>query len=42
MIEVYGLTKDFGNIRAVDDLTLIIERGVVFGFLGPQSITMLN
>jgi ABC-2 type transport system ATP-binding protein len=31
------LTRRFGNARAVDDLTLDIPRGIVFGFLGPNG-----
>ncbi len=37
MIELAGLTKDFGRTRAVDDLTATIEAGVVTGFLGPNG-----
>jgi ABC-2 type transport system ATP-binding protein len=32
-----GLTKVFGDTRAVDDLTCTIEPGVVTGFLGPNG-----
>jgi ABC-2 type transport system ATP-binding protein len=31
------LTRRFGNALALDDLTLDIPRGVVFGFLGPNG-----
>lgn len=37
IIEVKGLTKTFGGTRAVDDLTLTIEPGMVTGFLGPNG-----
>ena len=37
MIELAGLTKVFGDTRAVDDLTCSIEPGVVTGFLGPNG-----
>jgi ABC-2 type transport system ATP-binding protein len=37
MIELTGLTKVFGQIRAVDDLTCSIEPGMVTGFLGPNG-----
>ncbi len=37
MIETEGLTKDFGNFRAVDDITLSIEGGSVFAVLGPNG-----
>jgi ABC-2 type transport system ATP-binding protein len=37
MIELAGLTKVFGDTRAVDDLTCTIEPGMVTGFLGPNG-----
>jgi ABC-2 type transport system ATP-binding protein len=37
MIELKGLTKLFGQTRAVDDLTCSIEPGLVTGFLGPNG-----
>ncbi|MHB8329070.1 MAG: ABC transporter ATP-binding protein [Acidimicrobiales bacterium] len=36
-IEVQGLTKRFGAVIAVDDLSFVAERGVVTGFLGPNG-----
>ncbi len=36
-IEVEGLTKSFGGKRAVDGLTMRVERGEIFGFLGPNG-----
>ncbi len=36
-IRIEGLTKRFGNRAAVDDLTLEVRRGEVFGFLGPNG-----
>jgi ABC-2 type transport system ATP-binding protein len=36
-IEVRGLTKRFGDITAVDDLTFTADRGRVTGFLGPNG-----
>ncbi len=32
-----GLTKRFGEFVAVDELSLAVERGEVFGFLGPNG-----
>lgn len=32
-----GLTKDFDNLRAVDGLSIHVEPGTVFGFLGPNG-----
>src|SRR3989475_11563843 len=37
MIEAHGLTKDYGDKRAVDDLSFTVEPGVVTGFLGPNG-----
>ena len=37
VIETRGLTKAFGAIRAVDDLSLQVPRGGVFGLLGPNG-----
>lgn len=36
-IRVEGLTKSFGDHKAVNDLTLEVPPGSVFGFLGPNG-----
>lgn len=36
-IRMTGLTRDFKTVRAVDDVTLAIPPGAVFGFLGPNG-----
>jgi ABC-2 type transport system ATP-binding protein len=36
-IEVRGLTKRFGDVLAVDDLSFEVESGTVTGFLGPNG-----
>jgi ABC-2 type transport system ATP-binding protein len=36
-IEIRGLTKQYGPVRAVDDLTFAIATGAVVGFLGPNG-----
>jgi ABC-2 type transport system ATP-binding protein len=36
-IAIEGLTKDYGDVRAVDDLTLDIPEGEIFGLLGPNG-----
>ncbi len=36
-IVVEHLTKTFGDVRAVDDLTFSVEPGTVTGFLGPNG-----
>jgi gliding motility-associated transport system ATP-binding protein len=37
LIEVQGLTKLYGERRAVEDLTFSVPRGQVLGFLGPNG-----
>jgi ABC-2 type transport system ATP-binding protein len=36
-IETHGLTRTFGSLRAVDDVSLQAPRGAIFGFLGPNG-----
>jgi len=37
IIRVQNLTKTFGNFAAVDDITLDIKKGEIFGLLGPNG-----
>ena len=37
MIDTENLTKKFGDLTAVDSLTLHVDDGEVFGFLGPNG-----
>ena len=37
MIEIKNLTKRYGQIRAVDDISLTIKKGEILGFLGPNG-----
>jgi ABC-2 type transport system ATP-binding protein len=37
MIETKHLTKNYGNLTAVDDLNLSIQDGDIFGFIGPNG-----
>lgn len=37
MIEIKKLTKNFGNLVAVDELDLSIGAGDIFGFIGPNG-----
>ena len=37
MIEVAGLTRRFGSLVAVDDISFHLEKGEVVGFLGPNG-----
>jgi ABC-2 type transport system ATP-binding protein len=36
-IEINRVTKRFGETRAVDDLTLSVREGAVYGFIGPNG-----
>ncbi len=36
-IRTDNLTRDFGKIRAVDNLTMEVPAGIIFGFLGPNA-----
>ena len=37
MIEVQQLTKAFGNVKAVDDISFTVNKGEILGFLGPNG-----
>jgi ABC-2 type transport system ATP-binding protein len=37
MIDVEGLTKDYGPRRAIDDISFHAEKGEILGFLGPNG-----
>jgi ABC-2 type transport system ATP-binding protein len=37
MIEVQHLTKRYGTVTAVDDISFRVERGEILGFLGPNG-----
>jgi len=37
MIETKNLTKNYGDLTAVDDLDLTIKDGDIFGFIGPNG-----
>ncbi len=36
-VETAGLTRQFGDLRAVDAIDLRVERGTFYGFLGPNG-----
>ncbi len=37
MIEVQHITKQYGRVTAVDDVSFRVERGEILGFLGPNG-----
>ncbi|SHK00472.1 ABC-2 type transport system ATP-binding protein [Hathewaya proteolytica DSM 3090] len=37
VIEIKSLTKDYGNGKGVFDVNISVEKGVVYGFLGPNG-----
>ena len=37
MIEVQHITKRYGRVTAVDDVSFRVERGEILGFLGPNG-----
>lgn len=36
-VEIENVTKTFGTVRAVADLTLAVPRGSIYGFIGPNG-----
>lgn len=36
-LDVRGVTKDFGGLRALDDVTFAVPRGAVLGVIGPNG-----
>jgi len=36
-IELRGLTKRYGDVTALEDVSLVVEEGEIFGFLGPNG-----
>jgi ABC-2 type transport system ATP-binding protein len=37
VLSISNLTKHFGRIKAVNNLNLTVQRGQVFGMLGPNG-----
>ena len=36
-IEVEGLTKSFGDKKVVDGFSMVVPKGAIYGFLGPNG-----
>ena len=37
MVEVRGLTKHYGDFRAIENVSFAAQRGEILGFLGPNG-----
>ena len=37
MIQLKHITKTFGDFKALDDLTLTVPKGAVYGLVGPNG-----
>ncbi len=37
VIQLRKVCKSFGALRAVDDLSLAVPRGCIYGFIGPNG-----
>ena len=37
MLEMQHVTKTFGNFKALDDLSMTVPRGAIYGLVGPNG-----
>ena len=37
ILEIEGVTKTFGGLRAVNDLSIYVEQGDILGLIGPNG-----
>ena len=42
ILEIRNLTKYYGQIRGVENLSLKLEEGEIFGFIGPNGARKIN
>ena len=38
VIEIKNLTKDYGQGKGIFDVSIEVQKGAVFGFLGPNGV----
>ena len=37
VVEIHNISKSFGDFRAVDDRSLSVPKGSIYGFIGPNG-----
>jgi branched-chain amino acid transport system ATP-binding protein len=37
LLEIEGLSKSFGGVRAIDGLSFVVDEGAIFGLIGPNG-----
>lgn len=42
ILEIQNLTKYYGKIRGVENLSLKLEEGEIFGFIGPNGARKID
>ena len=42
VLQVLGLTKDFGGLKAVDQISFQIEEGELVGLIGPNVYGLIK
>ena len=42
VLEIQNLTKYYGNIKGVKNLSLKLESSEIFGFIGPNGARKIN
>ena len=42
IIQIENLSKSYGNLQAVKDISFFVKKGKLFAFLGPQRRRKVN
>ena len=42
ILEIKNLTKYYGKVKGVEDLSLSLHKGEIFGFIGPNARNSLS